>query len=399
MSGHFALLVQPDQEIRAQLSQALSGAGFKVMGVTSEQEAAGEIEKLRFSPPDVVLTPLNGSETDVDGVLGWLRSDPSTENVPVVVLARREDGDERRRALRLGLTHLVPPPYEEEELVLTTRLAIDSQRGKNLLSGTLDQLSMPDLLQTLESTRRSGTVTVKSRDRQATLWLRDGRVIDAEADGGLRGQEAVFTVSLWQKGSFEADFRPVSVPERITVSTSFLLLEAMRRRDEAHRREETPPYAAMPDLPPRPPRMVLAMHRALTLLTVATSYASEHLTRPLLAQRFEGRRRDLAGQHPELDLFTVDSEGCPALAEGVGNLDDPEVEATVEVTVEVTVEGIVEGVTAWLRTLFDDLEAALPGRFSLSRLKALTEAVQDDLENLGFYRALGLGDEKEGGAP
>lgn len=245
------------------------------------------------------------------------------------------------------------------------------------LSGSLAQLSVPELLQTAEAARRSGTVVLRGGGRRATLWLRGGRVVDAEIDDGLRGREAVFDAVIWTTGTFEADFTPVSVPERISESTSFLLLEAMRREDESRREREYPPHAAMPDPPPPPPRPLMALHRALTLVAVTASYASDHLTPELVAGRLEEARSALAGEHPVLDRLRVGRGGAPFLA-GVTEVG------------EVDADALVTAVAAWLRSFFERTEAALPGRFQLAKLRRITEAVSDDVADLGFYDALGL---------
>ena len=248
------------------------------------------------------------------------------------------------------------------------------------LSGSLGQLSLPDLLQTAEASRRSGVVLISHRDRNGTLWLRDGRVVDAEIDGSRRGREAVFEMAFWDEGTFEADFHPVAVPERIFEPTSALLLEAMRRRDEALR-NAPPPHAAMPDPPPPPPRPLLAVHRALTLLNVAVSYATEHAEPELLARRLEQVRAELAAEHPVLAAFRVHGNGAVAAAGGPAWRDGGPPEG---------VEALVRGTSLWLVRFFSVMESALPGRFPLRRLRLVTEAVQEDLASLGFYRELGL---------
>ena len=380
MPADFVLLVQPSAEERSRLQGLLADASFRVMAVASDVEALEQLERLNFFPPDLLLTPLDDSP-EGSRTLARLRSSDLAATLPVAILGTGETED-RRRALRLGFHH-VPPPYDGEELLLTARMAIEQHRDEHLLKGSLAQLSVPDLLQTLETTRRSGTMTLRDRGRNATLWLRDGQVIDAEADGGLKGQEAVFAIADWAEGSFEADFKPISVPARISVSTSYLLLEAMRRIDESRRRDESPPHAALPDVPPAPPRAVLAVHRALTLLTIASSYSAEHLERPLLALRLEERRRELIDEHPGLDAFAVGGDGSIAVSGELGDL------------VDIDVDEITAAVGAWLRAFFDKTEKTLPGRFSISKLRALTEAIQDDLKSLGFYRALGLPSEEE----
>lgn len=256
-----------------------------------------------------------------------------------------------------------------------TALRSITRSGPRPLSGSLEQLSVPDLLQTAEANRRSGRIMLRRRGRSGTLWMRDGRVVDAAIDGGgPLGHEAVYEMALWDTGLFEADFTPVDVPERIFAPTSALLLEAMRLRDEALR-GEAPPHAAIVDPPPPPPRPLLAIHRSLTLLNVAASSAAEHLELELLARRLEETRRETAVEHPALSIFQVTAGGA------VG---------TVSFEDEADPAALVRGVARWLLRLFAVLERALPGRFSVRRLRAMTEAVQEDLASLGFYRELGF---------
>lgn len=246
--------------------------------------------------------------------------------------------------------------------------------NRPLLSGSLEQLSVPDLLQTAEANRRSGVILVRNHQKNGTFWLRDGRVVDAEIAGGGFGADAAYEMALWEDGTFEADFTPVEVPDRIFQPTSALLLEAMRRRDEALR-NAPPPHAAIPDPPPPPPPPLMAVHRGLTLLNVAASYARDHVEPELLTSRLESARRELLAGHPALEAFQV----APGGAVSAG----PEASlAEAEVT--------VRALSRWLARLFAVLENALPGRFPLRKLRQITEALQEDLESLGFYRELGL---------
>lgn len=262
---------------------------------------------------------------------------------------------------------------------MTDRSATTSPPPR-ILSGALDQLSVPDLLQTVEAGRRSAVVLLRDGNRAGTLWVRAGRVVDAEIAGGPRGAEAVYEMAFWGDGTFEADFTEVAVPERIRQPTSGLLLEAMRRRDEALR-DAPPPHAAMADLPPPPPRPLLAIHRGLTLLNVASSYASGFLEPALLESRLKQTRQALLPEHPALAIFEVRPGGTVAA--------DPEA-GGVEAE---SADPVVRAVSRWLARLFAVLEHALPGRFPLRKLRQVTEAVQDDLASLGFYRELGFDSE------
>jgi len=395
VSGELVFVVHAEADIRERVSKGLADGQFKVLAFPSDQEAGERIESQRFLLPDAILMPLdsissngsNGSSGDVPPLLQRLRANPVTESIPVVVLSGGAEAD-RRRALRLGLTGQVMPPYDQEEVQLSVRLALERRRDERLVSGSIAQLPVTDLLQTSEAGRRSGTFTFRRRGLSATLWMRDGRIVDAEADGGRSGEEVVYALAAWEDGTFEVDFGEVSVPERIQTSTSGLLLEAMRRRDEAHRdgafgggldgARDAPPHAALEDPPPPPPRELRTIHRALTLLNVAASYAVEHVEPELVERRLEQVRSDLLADHPALDCFRVRSGGQVT------------VEGAEASWTDLDAEVLAQAVGTWVRVLFERFERGLRGRFPVERLRALTGAIHGDLEALGFYRALGL---------
>ena len=99
-----------------------------------------------------------------------------------------------------------------------------------------------DVIQTIEVSRKSGVIQFSAEDgRQATIYFRDGKVIDAEA-GTLQGEDAVYRLLTWNEGEFEVVFRTVRRQESIDSSTQALLMEGMRRLDEWGRLlEQLPP--------------------------------------------------------------------------------------------------------------------------------------------------------------
>jgi len=382
MSGELILVVHPEAEILDTLSRSLHAAGYKVMGAATSESALESIEGTRFFQPDALLTPIDTDHTSGSPLVERFRADAHGAQVPIVVLANG-NSDARRHALRLGLNHVIQPPYDDEEVVLSTRLALEHHRDERLLSGSLAQMSPVELLQSAETNRRSGTIMLRHRGRVGTVWMRDGQVIDAEVDDGRRREEAVYAMACWDEGTFEANFGPVSIPQRIQRSTTGLLLEAMRRRDEADRETAAanPPSAALDDPPPQPSRPMLALHRGLTLLNLATSYAGDHLEQALIRRRLEAIRNRLVRDHGLLAHFRVNAGAQVYLADGAPS---PE---------SIDPRRLVEAIATWLRELFHELNHALPGHFPLARLGAISEAIRGDLSSLGFYRDLGLGDE------
>ncbi len=373
MSNELIFLLHPDDATLDRLSSALHEGGFKVLTARHEAGALEYMTRNRFVAPDALVMPLS----DDGPLLEKLRQNPLTADLPVVVLAERP-AEDRLRALRQGLPDLVPAPFDAEELLLALRLSLqrstERRRDSRVLRGSLDLLPVVDLLQTLEAGRRSGAVELRSGARKATLWLRNGQPIDAEVDDGRRGEEAVMALVQFAEGSFEVVFGDVSLPQRISASLTGLLLEGLRLADEA-KRDETVPHAALPDPPPRPAREVLIAHRALTLLNVASAYASGLVEPALLVSALEQSRSTLLAELPELSAFEIGASGQISLLADRNDIDS---------------QRLALAAAGWTRRVFLRLERALPGRFGPSRLLALTEAVRDDMESLGFDEALGL---------
>ncbi|KPJ64798.1 hypothetical protein AMK68_00485 [candidate division KD3-62 bacterium DG_56] len=99
------------------------------------------------------------------------------------------------------------------------------------LTGTLDDLTCPELLQILNLGRKSGTLLVRSGRREATVHIRNGEVVDAVM-GELKAADAVYRVLALASGEFEFSRCTDAMPRTITSSTESLVLEAARRWDE-----------------------------------------------------------------------------------------------------------------------------------------------------------------------
>ncbi len=389
MSGELVYLVHPDAALVDRLGDALHRAGFKVLSMSSEAEAEEVAGSFRHLLPDVLVTPLGDPSSDDSILFKLLVANPLMEQVPVVLLAS-SDARARREALRLGLTNMVLPPYDDEEVVLTTRLALEQRRDENRLFGSLAQLPVADLLQMAEVGRRTGMIRLRRGGRSGTLWLEEGIIVHGELDDGSEGEEAITAMVLWERGTFEADFSARPPERRISVRPSALLLEAMRRLDESRRGETAAAGpggtaapravpAARPAAAPRPAseetdREAELIHLALQLLNLLALEARTSLAPVLLHRRLESARRAAAARHPELRIFQVSREGIVALA--------------YDVTVVLTAEGLVQGLAAWLAELVGPLRRTVPASFTPERLAALLEPLGGRLEEAGLGDAL-----------
>lgn len=360
MKRDLAYVVHSDQVIARRVTDALRESDFEVSSMTTLEDAEYVIRERQFDLPDAILTPLRDMESGDSILIRLLESNPLMEQIPLVVIANA-GAEERRRALRLGLLGVVAPPYDDEEVTLTTKLAIDKHRHDQALFGTMSQLSVADLLQTAEVGRRSGAVTFHHDSEKGRLWLQDGKVISAEIQGGLEGREAVYEIATWETGTFEADFGSVDVEPIFCLSPSELLLEAMRRLDERRAATKEDIHAIT---------RVETLESALTMLNTVSSYASNHMEVNLVIERLESIRDELLEESGQLGGLRLGAAGEVSLEPGWDLHGAP--------------EDFAGYVSTWIIRFFSQMEVALAWRFSKKRLSELFSPWQGRMEKLGF---------------
>jgi pSer/pThr/pTyr-binding forkhead associated (FHA) protein len=103
------------------------------------------------------------------------------------------------------------------------------------MTGLLEQVSLPDLLQLFSTSRKDGVLRLHDEPRRATLYLREGRVVFAEIAGvpDLPPDKAAFRAMAWTKGMFVLEGpSDREFEEEIEMSTEGMMMEAMRLMDE-----------------------------------------------------------------------------------------------------------------------------------------------------------------------
>ena len=136
--------------------------------------------------------------------------------------------------------------------------------GARSMAGTIDEIPLPDLLQLLSTSKKSGVLEIQGPQGVGRIYLRKGQVYYATIDDSfdLSARKAVYRMVVWQSGTFE--LQPPDDKEfleELDEPTEGLLMEAMRQLDEIRRIEN--------DVPPRAARVQLAspMLPALRALT------------------------------------------------------------------------------------------------------------------------------------
>jgi pSer/pThr/pTyr-binding forkhead associated (FHA) protein len=118
------------------------------------------------------------------------------------------------------------------------------------MSGSIEEIPLPDLLQLLSTSRKSGVIVIRSELGVGKIYLRKGQIYFASIDESFNTgpRKAMYRLLSWTHGFFELeppDERDVL--EELEDSTEGLLMEGMRQLDEyrLHIEKLPPPSAAL----------------------------------------------------------------------------------------------------------------------------------------------------------
>ncbi len=225
------LIVDPDRDDTTLLELRLAEAGHGVKVVRDRSEALAALDEQRF---DAILSELELGGEDGFALLIALRADARTKDVPVVFLTRKADRDSVARGFELGASDFVVKPASAELVVAKTAQLIESgaMRRSGGLAGSLRDVALPDVMQALGNGRKTGLLRVVAGGISGEIHFLEGQIANASFGPHAR-EEALYAMLALKDGDFSLDpsFKP---PERVIKgSTESLLLEGMRRIDEA----------------------------------------------------------------------------------------------------------------------------------------------------------------------
>jgi CheY-like chemotaxis protein len=211
--------------------------------VLTASDGADALLKVVDKPPDLILSDYKMPGLNGRQLYEKLRAREQTRHIPFIFVASRGDIEEKLRPLVDGVEEFIPKPFFLKDLVRVAKKVVDRLHLEKLqrnalrpgvIQGRLEEMSIADLMQSLEMGQKSCQLAVRRGGEQCEMFFVSGQCKHARL-GSLEGDEAVYQVVNWADGEFEIDFNAVSDRTTTTRSTTGLLMEAMRLLDEANR--------------------------------------------------------------------------------------------------------------------------------------------------------------------
>jgi hypothetical protein len=170
------------------------------------------------------------------------------------------------------------------------------------MAGNIEEIPLPDLLQLLSTSRKSGVLIVRSETQGhvGKLFFRKGQIYFAslEDQPAVGSRKAFVRMLGWTQGSFELEPPDESpVAEEMDDSTEALLMEGMRQLDEYRvQLEKLPAFTASISVP-RPLKSKLreltpdeldVFQTAMEVKTVGAMFDASALTDLAVAEKLVG---------------------------------------------------------------------------------------------------------------
>jgi CheY-like chemotaxis protein len=239
MANNVKLLVVEDNPmVLRMLEQALS----PLAQVTSASDAADALLKAVDDPPELVICDYRLPGMDGRQLLEKLKSRPATANFSSVLMASKADIAERLSPQDAADDYLEKPFFLKEATRrikrMIDRIALEKMAktapSDGVVRGSLAQMNVIDLMQSLEMGRKSCQLTLTNEGDRCEVFFVEGQVKHATY-GSLVGDQAVFKVLRWTGGSFQLDFEGKTDKETTQLNTQGLLMEGLRLLDESQR--------------------------------------------------------------------------------------------------------------------------------------------------------------------
>lgn len=236
MARQNLLIVDADARTRRVLEVSLRKAGYSITAAESMQQA---LQFLDLADPELIVSDTRLPDGSGFEFCRLVKNHARWGQIPFIFLTSATELEDKVHGLELGVDDYLTRPIYVKEIMVRVKMLLQRKQQERIgkkdtrtkFSGQLADMAIVDLMQTIEISRKSGTIEFETDLGPATVWFRDGRLVDAQM-GRLQADAAVFRLLGLSDGRFEVEFKSISRVPTIEDSTQSLLMEGMRRIDE-----------------------------------------------------------------------------------------------------------------------------------------------------------------------
>src|SRR5258706_2075561 len=124
-------------------------------------------------PPDLILLDIDMPKMDGFEVCRRLKSDPNTQNIPVIFLTAQTDKKTTVEGFKLGACDFMTKPFYPEELMVRVKTQLDLTEARRKLEATIQQMEITNTLlkQSGEEMSRQKKIIEEEKKKADSLLL------------------------------------------------------------------------------------------------------------------------------------------------------------------------------------------------------------------------------------
>jgi len=223
------LIVDDEEDMVWSLQKTLGGGGLDI-DVLTARSGEEALEVLKEIPVDLIVTDIR-----MPGISGLDLLVEVRKNYPdtaVIVMTAYPHPQFRKEAAEKGSIRFVEKPFDINYLRDVVSEALNGRQDG--FRGTVAGIELTDIIQITCLSRTTSALRVRTSEREGIIFFDSGNIVHALCDG-LEGEDAFYEILSFRGGTIESIKGAESPAVTIERNWESLLMEGLRRIDEAGR--------------------------------------------------------------------------------------------------------------------------------------------------------------------
>ncbi len=201
------MIIDKDETSSAKLESMIS----KAEGETEIfSDVFRALIRLNENPqPDLMIIDINLNGIDGFQLIQKINEDKSNAQIPKIIYSEYNRQRDHEQAKALGVVDFFNKKESPEvllPLIHTVKQRLEEasrlKSKQSSLNGLLTEICLPDVLQIINLSRKTGVLYLQHMNKQATIHIRQGEIF-AVFSNEAEGESALYDLLSWQVGSFQ----------------------------------------------------------------------------------------------------------------------------------------------------------------------------------------------------
>jgi len=173
-------------------------------------------------------------------IMNNLFENETIKNIPIICFLSADEWSQRNKLWQAGVKDIVQLPISRDELKLQfetfindiTNITFDQDEAG--MYGKLEDYNLLDLIQTIESNKKTGILVLYHARDEGKIWFNEGNIHDAKFRN-FQPLSAILKMVFWSEGDFSISFVDEKYEKLIDEDNQQVLLDAIQYIDERNK--------------------------------------------------------------------------------------------------------------------------------------------------------------------